>query len=144
MGKRFAVVLAAGQGTRMKSDLYKVLHPIAGRPMVLNLLEQLKPLQLEKIATVVGYGAEDVISAIGDKSEFVTQEEQLGTGHAVMQAEDLLGNLDGTTLIVCGDTPLITSETYQALLEHHEETGRSEEHTSELQSRGQLVCRLLL
>ncbi|HLS35633.1 MAG TPA: bifunctional UDP-N-acetylglucosamine diphosphorylase/glucosamine-1-phosphate N-acetyltransferase GlmU [Bacillota bacterium] len=123
MGKRFAVVLAAGQGTRMKSGLYKVLHPIAGRPMVLHVLEQLKPLQLEKIATVVGYGAEDVISAIGDKSEFVTQEEQLGTGHAVMQAEDLLGNLDGTTLIVCGDTPLITSETYQALLEHHEETG---------------------
>src|SRR5690625_7567341 len=83
MGKRFAVVLAAGQGTRMKSGLYKVLHPIAGRPMVLHVLEQLKPLQLEKIATVVGYGAEDVISAIGDKSEFVTQEEQLGTGHAV-------------------------------------------------------------
>src|SRR5699024_2928249 len=82
----------------------------------------LESLQLKKIATVVGYGAEDVISAIGKRSEFVTQAEQLGTGHAVMQAEELLGSLDGTTLVVCGDTPLITSETFDALLEHHEKS----------------------
>lgn len=122
MVKRYAVVLAAGQGTRMKSDLYKVLHPIGGRPMVLHVINHLESLQLKKIATVVGYGAEDVISAIGKRSEFVTQAEQLGTGHAVMQAEELLGSLDGTTLVVCGDTPLITSETFDALLEHHEKS----------------------
>src|SRR5690625_1424213 len=123
MVKRFAVVLAAGQGTRMKSNLYKVLHPIAGRPMVLHVIDQLKSLQLDKTTTVVGYGAEEVISVIGERSEFVTQEEQLGTGQAVMKAEGLLGNLDGTTLIVCGDTPLITDKTYEALIEHHESSG---------------------
>lgn len=123
MVKRFAVVLAAGQGTRMKSNLYKVLHPIAGRPMVLHVIDQLKSLQLDKTTTVVGYGAEEVISVIGERSEFVTQEEQLGTGHAVMKAEELLGNLDGTTLIVCGDTPLITDKTYEALIKHHESSG---------------------
>lgn len=123
MVKRFAVVLAAGQGTRMKSSLYKVLHPIAGRPMVLHVIDQLKSLQLNKTTTVVGYGAEDVTSIIGEKSEYVTQEEQLGTGHAVMQAEELLGSLEGTTLIVCGDTPLITGKTYEALIQHHESSG---------------------
>lgn len=123
MDKRFAVILAAGQGTRMKSDLYKVLHPLAGRPMVLHVIDQLSTLNLDQMVTVVGYGAEDVISVIGDRSEFVTQEKQLGTGHAVLQADELLSDLDGTTLIVCGDTPLITSETYAALIKHHEDSG---------------------
>lgn len=123
MTKRFAVILAAGQGTRMKSKLYKVLHPVVGRPMVQHVIDQLKTIELDEIITIVGHGAESVKEVIGDQSTFVLQAEQLGTGHAVLQAKDLLENLDGTTLVVCGDTPLITGETYQALLDHHEQVG---------------------
>ncbi|WBX81223.1 MULTISPECIES: bifunctional UDP-N-acetylglucosamine diphosphorylase/glucosamine-1-phosphate N-acetyltransferase GlmU [Virgibacillus] len=123
MTKRYAVVLAAGQGTRMKSKLYKVLHPVAGRPMVKHVIDQINTVKLDEIVTVVGFGADMVKEQIGDESKFVIQEEQLGTGHAVLQAEDLLKENEGTTLVVCGDTPLITSETYQALFDHHEQTG---------------------
>ena len=66
--------------------------------------------------TVVGHGAEKVKSHVGDKSEFALQEEQLGTAHAVMQAEALLANEEGTTIVVCGDTPLITAETIEAFI----------------------------
>ncbi|PAV28562.1 UDP-N-acetylglucosamine diphosphorylase/glucosamine-1-phosphate N-acetyltransferase [Virgibacillus profundi] len=123
MTKRYAVILAAGQGTRMKSKLYKVLHPVAGQPMVQHVIDQINTVQLDKVVTVVGFGADKVIEHIGDASEFVTQEEQLGTGHAVLQAEDLLKDKDGTTIVVCGDTPLITSDTYKALFDHHEKSG---------------------
>jgi len=123
MAKRFAVILAAGQGTRMKSKIYKVLHPVAGRPMVMHVIKQLESLQLDELITVVGHGSETVKERIGHSTKFVTQEEQLGTGHAVIQAEDLLKNKAGTTLVVCGDTPLITAKTYKELLQHHEQTG---------------------
>lgn len=123
MAKRFAVVLAAGQGTRMKSKLYKVLHPVVGRPMVQHVIGQLKQLQIDETVTIVGYGAEKVIEKVGNESKFVTQTEQLGTGHAVQQAESLLLDKDGTTIVVCGDTPLITRETYKALFDHHEKEG---------------------
>src|SRR5690625_2945402 len=123
MTKRFAVILAAGMGTRMKSELHKMLHPVAGRPMIQHVIDELEPIKLDIVATVVGFGAEKVIKKIGDQSQFVTQEEQLGTGHAVLQAERLLGSEDGTTIVVCGDTPLITKETYQALIDHHEKVG---------------------
>src|SRR5699024_10481683 len=121
MGERYAVVLAAGQGTRMKSKLYKVLHPVAGRPMVQHVIDQLKPLHLEDIVTIVGFGAEKVVKQLGEASNFVTQEEQLGTGHAVQQAEELLSEKRGTTIVVCGDTPLLTEETFAQLFAHHEE-----------------------
>src|SRR5690625_365012 len=120
MAKRYAIVLAAGQGTRMKSKLYKVLHPVLGRPMVQHVIDEVKGSQLDEIVTVVGHGAEQVKERIGKKSKFVLQEKQLGTGHACMQAEDLLRGKEGTTIVVCGDTPLITKETYQALFEYHE------------------------
>src|SRR5699024_660147 len=123
MVKRFAIILAAGMGTRMKSQLHKMLHPVVGRPMIQHVIDQLKPIQLDEMTTVVGYGAEKVIEKIGHESKYVIQEEQLGTGHAVLQAETLLGNKDGTTIVVCGDTPLITKETYQALFDHHEKVG---------------------
>lgn len=123
MAKRYAVILAAGQGTRMKSKLYKVLHPVVGRPMVQHVIDQLKPLHLDKMVTIVGFGAEKVIEYIGETSDFVVQKEQLGTGHAVLQAESLLKDIDGTTIVVCGDTPLITNETYTDLFDHHEKTG---------------------
>ncbi|MCL6585051.1 MAG: bifunctional UDP-N-acetylglucosamine diphosphorylase/glucosamine-1-phosphate N-acetyltransferase GlmU [Anoxybacillus sp.] len=117
--KRYAVILAAGQGTRMKSKLYKVLHPVCGKPMVQHVVDQVLQLGLEKLITVVGFGAEQVKAQIGRKSEFALQEEQLGTAHAVMQAAPYLQDKDGVTLVVCGDTPLITAETMKALLEHH-------------------------
>lgn len=120
MTRRYAVILAAGRGTRMKSKLYKVLHPVVGRPMVQHVADQLKQLELEKIITIVGFGAEKVQSQLGGDSEFVLQEEQLGTGHAVQQAEELLGDLDGTTIVVSGDTPLLTNTTLQALLDYHD------------------------
>lgn len=123
MAKRFCIVLAAGQGTRMKSDVYKVLHPVAGKPMVQHVIDQLQSVNLDEIVTIVGFGADQVMEQIGDRSKFVTQREQLGTGHAVQQAEELLGDKTGTTIVVCGDTPLITSATYQALYDHHEKTG---------------------
>jgi len=120
MNNRYAIVLAAGQGTRMKSKLYKVLHPILGRPMIRYILKALHPSSIEKLVTVVGHGAEDVMKQIGTESEFVVQEEQLGTAHAVLQAKELLEDKQGTTIVVCGDTPLITSDTYEKLFEYHE------------------------
>ncbi len=120
--KRFAVILAAGQGTRMKSKLYKVLHPILGRPMIQYVLEALAPSNVEKLVTIVGHGAEKVSEEVGNKSEFVIQEEQLGTAHAVIQAKDILSEENGTTIVVCGDTPLITKETFESLFKYHEQT----------------------
>ena len=76
MKKRFAVILAAGQGTRMKSKLYKVLHPILGRPMIQHVIRSLQPMQLDTLVTVVGHGAEDVTAEVGQVSEFAIQEER--------------------------------------------------------------------
>lgn len=115
----FAVVLAAGQGTRMKSKLYKVLHPVCGKPMVEHVIDHISSLNVERVVTVVGHGAELVKETLGNKSEYVLQEEQLGTAHAVQQAEPILSGLSGTTLVICGDTPLIRPETMQALLDQH-------------------------
>src|SRR5699024_2714016 len=112
MTKRFAVILAAGQGTRMKSKLYKVLHPILNKPMINYVIENLQENDFDKLVTVVGHGAESVSEVVGSNSEFVIQEEQLGTAHAVQQAEQLLADENGTTIVVCGDTPLITSDTF--------------------------------
>lgn len=120
MTNRYAVVLAAGQGTRMKSKLYKVLHPVCGKPMVQHVVDQLNTLQLNELITVVGFGAEKVQDQLGKDSHYVVQKEQLGTGHAVLQAEDILADKEGTTVVVCGDTPLLTSETLQKLLDHHD------------------------
>ncbi|NLY80111.1 MAG: bifunctional UDP-N-acetylglucosamine diphosphorylase/glucosamine-1-phosphate N-acetyltransferase GlmU [Lysinibacillus sp.] len=115
----FAIVLAAGQGTRMKSKLYKVLHPVCGKPMVEHVVDNILTLDVKRIVTIVGHGADKVKEQLGVKSEYILQSEQLGTAHAVMQAETILGNLEGTTLVVCGDTPLIRPETMKALFEHH-------------------------
>ena len=115
----YAVVLAAGQGTRMKSKLYKVLHPVCGKPMVEHVIDHIGSLDVERVVTVVGHGAELVQETLGNKSEYVLQAEQLGTAHAVQQTEPILKGLTGTTLVVCGDTPLIRPETMQALLDHH-------------------------
>ncbi|WP_203364426.1 bifunctional UDP-N-acetylglucosamine diphosphorylase/glucosamine-1-phosphate N-acetyltransferase GlmU [Bacillus sp. REN10] len=119
----YAVILAAGKGTRMKSKLYKVLHPVCGKPMVEHVIDQISNLHTQKIVTIVGHGAEEVKGYLGNKSEFALQAEQLGTAHAVRQAEDILAKEDGCTLVVCGDTPLIKSETMEALVKYHQEQG---------------------
>jgi bifunctional UDP-N-acetylglucosamine pyrophosphorylase/glucosamine-1-phosphate N-acetyltransferase len=121
MSKRFAVILAAGQGTRMKSKLYKVLHPVCGKPMVQHVVDQITKLHIEEIITVIGHGADLVKSQLGEQSHYVFQEQQLGTAHAVVQAKDLLEGKEGITLVVCGDTPLIKAETMESLFKHHEE-----------------------
>lgn len=123
MSNRFAVILVAGKGTRMKSKLYKVLHPVCGKPMVQHVVNEVSQLGLQKLVTVVGYGAEKVQEQLGNVSEFALQAEQLGTAHAVDQAASVLANEEGTTLVICGDTPLITAETMEALLQQHEEAG---------------------
>lgn len=121
MTNRFAVILAAGQGTRMKSKLYKVLHPVCGKPMVEHVVDQISKLKINKMVTIVGHGAELVKAKLEGKTAFALQEEQLGTAHAVMQADKVLAEEDGVTLVVCGDTPLIQAETMEALMGHHEE-----------------------
>lgn len=122
MSNRYAIILAAGQGTRMKSKLYKVLHPVCGKPMVQHVIDQVKSLDINEIVTIVGHGAEKVKEQLGEVSQYALQAEQLGTAHAVQQAGDMLADKEGVTIVVCGDTPLIKGETMEALFKHHEET----------------------
>lgn len=119
MENRKAVILAAGKGTRMKSNLYKVLHPVSGISMVEHVIRSVKQSGVETIVTIVGHGAEKVQEVLGDQSLYALQEEQLGTGHAVLQAADLIGNQEGHTLVICGDTPLLTGETLNQLFDEH-------------------------
>ncbi len=120
MSNKYAIVLAAGKGTRMKSKLYKVLHPVCGKPMVQHVVDHVKSVGVQNVVTVVGHGAELVKTQLGVNSEYALQADQLGTAHAVIQAAPLLKDKEGTTLVICGDTPLITPETIQALFEEHE------------------------
>lgn len=123
MTQKYAVVLAAGQGSRMKSKLYKVLHPVAGKPMVGHVIEQVEATGVNEIVTIVGFGAEKVKDYLGDRTSYAIQEEQLGTGHAVIQAETHLKDKEGITLVICGDTPLLTAETLNNLFDYHQEKG---------------------
>lgn len=121
-----AVILAAGKGTRMKSDLPKVVHTIDGKCLVDYVIEAAQETGAEEICLVVGYKHEIVQEKIAHKKEvsFVLQEEQLGTGHAVRCAKEFLGNT-GETLILFGDTPLITAGTLKRLLAYHKEQGNA-------------------
>lgn len=120
MTERYAIILAAGKGTRMKSKLYKVLHPVCGKPMVEHIMNRVTETAPNEIITIVGHGAELVKKQLGDRSEYALQAEQLGTGHAVLQAEPFLKGKKGTTLVISGDTPLLTSETLNNLFEYHQ------------------------
>ena len=112
-----AVLLAAGQGTRMKSDLPKVLHPLCGRPMLWHVLEALKSAATEKPVVVVGHGAEAVQKYLGESADCVLQEPQLGTGHAALQAEPLLKGKTDLVIVTYADMPLLRGETFQQLVE---------------------------
>ena len=118
-----AIVLAAGKGKRMKSKLYKVLHPVCGKPMVGHVVNTVRLTNSERTVVIVGHGAEDVQAYLGDQAEYALQAEQLGTGHAVQQAEKLLGKEEGTTILICGDTPLVRAETIEAMIALHEGEG---------------------
>lgn len=122
MKKIKAVILAAGKGTRMKSEMPKVIHKALGKPMVEYVIEAARGAgaQPEDICLVVGHKAELVKETVGDNVQYVLQEEQLGTGHAVRCAGDFIGT-DGLTLVLCGDTPLITENTLKKLVETHME-----------------------
>ena len=116
-----AVILAAGKGTRMKSEKPKVAVELNGKPMIGYVIESLQSSGIEDIVVVVGYKKEDVmdICKIYDGIRFVEQKEQLGTAHALMCAEELLGDLEGTVLVAAGDAPLITSESFSSLQNFH-------------------------
>ena len=113
--KTAIVILAAGRGTRMRSDLPKVLHPLAGRPLINYVAETISGLGPDRVVVVVGPGMEAVASAVAP-AQTVVQTRQLGTGHAVMAAREALAGFDGDVLVLYGDTPLIRLETLQALL----------------------------
>ena len=119
-----AIILAAGKGTRMSSDLPKVLHDVGGKPMVGHVIDALRPLTAGRIYLIVGYRAELVEEVCKDEGvHFVLQREQLGTGHAVMQAEQALGEFDGTVLVLNGDVPCIRTATIEAFVRYHQAEG---------------------
>ena len=112
-----AIILAAGKGTRMKSDLHKVLHPIAGRPMIDHLMASAAELGPAKTVVVVGSGREQLEAAMAGRAETSLQEPQLGTGHAVQQAQASLAGFEGDVLILYGDVPFVRAQTMQAMLD---------------------------
>lgn len=113
-----AIILAAGKGTRMKSDTHKVLHPIAGRPMLLHLIDSVRQLGAAREVVVVGAGREQVEAAVHPLgTETVEQAEQLGTGHAVRMAEQALAGFEGDVLILYGDVPLVSPQTMRRMLD---------------------------
>ncbi|VWX51910.1 bifunctional UDP-N-acetylglucosamine diphosphorylase/glucosamine-1-phosphate N-acetyltransferase GlmU [Novosphingobium sp. 9U] len=111
------VILAAGKGTRMKSDLHKVLHPIAGRPMLEHLLEHAGELAPERQVVVAGHGREQLERALAGRATIALQEPQLGTGHAVAQTKAALDGFVGDVLILYGDVPFVRAQTMQSMLD---------------------------
>ncbi|TCD46759.1 bifunctional UDP-N-acetylglucosamine diphosphorylase/glucosamine-1-phosphate N-acetyltransferase GlmU [Streptococcus sp. X16XC17] len=119
MMSNYAIILAAGKGTRMKSDLPKVLHQVAGISMLEHVFRAVAAIEPEKVETIVGHKAELVQEVLEGQSHFALQSEQLGTGHAVMMAEEALAGLEGQTLVIAGDTPLITGDSLKNLIHFH-------------------------
>lgn len=117
MSQIAAIILAAGKGTRMKSDLHKVLHPIAGRPMLMHLLDAVDQLAPARKVVVVGSGRDQLEAALAGSADLAVQDPQLGTGHAVQQAEAALVGFEGDVLILYGDVPFVPSHTMQAMID---------------------------
>lgn len=125
MAKRLAIVLAAGKGTRMESDLPKVLVPACGRPLVEYVLDAVEAAGIERTVVVVGYRGELVREALAHRQNlvFVEQTEQLGTGHAVQVCREQLVDWDGAVLVVTGDSPLTQASSLQQLLDLYDAEG---------------------
>ncbi len=117
MENMVAIVLAAGKGTRMKSKLPKVLHPIAGKPMINYIVSAVKTIGLTDLLLVVGHEADEIKKALGSEMRYILQEKQLGTGHAVLQTKDQF--VQNHVLVLCGDTPMLKAETLTRLAEMH-------------------------
>lgn len=120
MDAPLAIVLAAGKGTRMKSELPKVLCEAAGRPLVEYVLDSLRKAGVERLVVVVGYKADlvkETLSSKYDNIQFALQSEQLGTGHAVMMCKELVSNHNGPCIVVAGDSPMLQSSSIKAILE---------------------------
>jgi UDP-N-acetylglucosamine diphosphorylase/glucosamine-1-phosphate N-acetyltransferase len=132
------IILAAGKGTRMKSDLPKVFHEILGEPMLTYVLEAVKKLKPQKTLLVVGHKRDLIMDYYKEwPVKFVVQEEQLGTGHAVMQAKPLLEDFEGTVLVLAGDVPLLTTATLDQLLTcHHQNKAAATDLTAILPDAG--------
>ncbi|MHB8636847.1 MAG: bifunctional UDP-N-acetylglucosamine diphosphorylase/glucosamine-1-phosphate N-acetyltransferase GlmU [Fimbriimonadaceae bacterium] len=113
------IVLAAGKGTRMKSDLPKCLHPVCGLPMAEHAVRALRAAGATRVVVVIGHGGQQLQAALGDSVEYVQQTEQLGTGHAALAAQPALDGFSGTVLIVPGDAPLLKGDSLAALVETH-------------------------
>lgn len=122
MNAPLAVVMAAGKGTRMKSELPKVLVPVLGRPMLEYVIDALREAGIAKIVVVVGYRADDVKQTVGGQEDvgFALQAEQRGTGHAVMSAREHLAGHDGAVVVVAGDSPLMQTSSIRKLLAEYE------------------------
>jgi UDP-N-acetylglucosamine diphosphorylase/glucosamine-1-phosphate N-acetyltransferase len=115
-----AIILAAGKGTRMKSELAKVLHPLCGRPMLAYPVDTARAVGAQKIVIVIGHQADMIREAFaGEGLIFVEQKEQLGTAHAIRQTRHELHDYEGTVIILCGDVPLLLPPTVQALFDLH-------------------------
>ena len=122
MQEMVAVILAAGKGTRMKSSLPKVLHGVGGKPMLRHVLDASREAGASRTIVVVGFGGDQVAAAMGAGAEYVTQAEQLGTGHALLQTQETLRGFTGTVLLLCGDTPLLRVATLQSLCLSHRQS----------------------
>ena len=123
MAKLTAVILAAGKGTRMKSKLPKVLHKVGGHPMLEHVMDAAEAAGCRDNVVVIGHGAELVRELVGNRARIALQAEQLGTGHAVLQAADTLQDFTGTVMILCGDTPLLEAAELQKFYEEHVKSG---------------------
>lgn len=117
-----ALILAAGKGTRMKSELPKVIHTVNGIPMVQKIIKELEKINIEENILILGHKKEEILKKIGEVS-YVVQEEQLGTGHAIMQAKEKLKDYEGDVMILCGDTPLLKSSTLENMYNYHKNNG---------------------
>jgi UDP-N-acetylglucosamine diphosphorylase/glucosamine-1-phosphate N-acetyltransferase len=118
------VILAAGKGTRMNSDLPKVLHPLGGVPLIEHVLRASRPLKPARTVVIVGHRREEVLDQLRDSGvEFAVQEPQLGTGHAVQQAGPVLNGFRGSVIVLSGDVPMLRAKTLQKLLEAHQTAG---------------------
>lgn len=116
-----AILLAAGEGKRMKSTSPKALHPLCGKPMISYISDAVREVKPKRFIVVVSKeAAKDVQTALGEGAEYVVQDRPLGTGHAVQSGQAALKDFDGTILVVCGDTPLIAPETLKELVSYHE------------------------
>lgn len=120
-----AIVLAAGEGKRMRSNQPKVLHQVCGKALVEWVCDAAFEAGIQKCITVVGHKAEEVMAYMGQKVQFALQKEQLGTGHAVMQAQPLIKDAQGYVIILCGDTPLIKGSTVKKALDYHISSGNA-------------------